>query len=295
MSRTHSEELEILVARIQKQLAPQATVSHNVMLDGRLSGRKRQIDVLVYEKVGQYDISIVIDCKDYKTPVDVKGVEEFSGLLQDVGAQKGVLVCPSGFTKAAKQRAQSLQIDLYSPVDTDPHKWQVRVTMPAICDFRSASISFALSVSSPMPWKVPYDFHLKLPIFEPDGRELGTAIQAAMAKWNAGQYPIELGTHEGLPIAETTRVVMENGYGQLVEIDLTARIRVQQELYYGQYPIDRISGFKDEFSGKVIANAFQVGLLDPDHVEKQWRKVEKEEDCPVQPVLYMTGLVAWAE
>ncbi len=44
------------------------------MLEGRLSGRKRQIDVLVQEQVGQYNIQIIIDCKDYNKPVDVKGV-----------------------------------------------------------------------------------------------------------------------------------------------------------------------------------------------------------------------------
>lgn len=47
----------------------------------------------------------------------MKGVEEFEGLLRDVGAQKGVLVCPKGFTDTAKKRAEGLQIDLYSPVE----------------------------------------------------------------------------------------------------------------------------------------------------------------------------------
>src|SRR5262249_3493052 len=94
---------------------------------------RRQIDVLVRDKIGQYEINIVIECKDYNKPVDVKDVEEFDGLLRDVCAQKGVLVCPKGFTDAAKTRAQGLQIDVYSPFDTDPHKWQVRATIPALC------------------------------------------------------------------------------------------------------------------------------------------------------------------
>ena len=36
-----------------------------------------------------------MDCKDYSDPVDVKGVEEFIGLLQDVGANKGGMVTKS--------------------------------------------------------------------------------------------------------------------------------------------------------------------------------------------------------
>jgi DUF971 family protein len=57
------KELELLVAKIQRQLAPRADVLHNVHVDGRKSGTKRQIDVLVREQVGQYDIKIIIDPK----------------------------------------------------------------------------------------------------------------------------------------------------------------------------------------------------------------------------------------
>ena len=126
-------ELEKLVADIQKQLAPASDVQHNVKLDGRRSGVKRQIDVLVSQKVGQYDIRIIIDCKDHKNPVDVKGalVGEFYSLFEDVGVQKGVLVCPAGFTKAAKNLAQDKLLDLYSPVDTGPHKWRAKPIVPA--------------------------------------------------------------------------------------------------------------------------------------------------------------------
>ena len=109
--KTGSREFEQLVARIQQQLAPDADVLHDVRLEGRATKRKRQVDVLVTQQVGQYEIRIVIECKDYARPVDVKGVEAFYGLLGDVGGQKGVLVCPSGFTQTAKARAEGLQID----------------------------------------------------------------------------------------------------------------------------------------------------------------------------------------
>ena len=127
MGKGGAREFEQLVAIIQQKLAPDAEVYHGVKLEGRATGRKRQVDVLVTQQVGQYEIRIAIECKDYARPVDVKGVEVFYGLLDDVGEQKGVLVCPSGFTGTAKVRAEGLQIDLYSPVDAEPHKWQARV------------------------------------------------------------------------------------------------------------------------------------------------------------------------
>src|SRR4051812_11704960 len=81
------KQLELLVAAIHRQLAPDATVTHNAKLPGLLSETTRQVDVLVEQKIGQYSMRIAIDCKDYGVPVDVKGVEEFDGLVKDIGAQ----------------------------------------------------------------------------------------------------------------------------------------------------------------------------------------------------------------
>ncbi len=132
------EQLEILVAKIQKQLAPDAEVMHNARLDGRRSKTRRQIDVLVRKKIGQYEMLIAIECKDYATPADAPEVDQFYAVLDDIGAHKGALVCSKGFTGAAKESARARQIDLYSPVDTEPHKWQVHVDARVICDFRMA-------------------------------------------------------------------------------------------------------------------------------------------------------------
>ncbi|WP_292235178.1 restriction endonuclease [Mesorhizobium sp.] len=288
-----STELELLVAKIQQDLAPSAEVVHNAYLPGRYSETKRQIDVLVRQKVGQYDIQIVIDCKDYNKPVDVKGVEEFAGLANDVGAQKGVLVCPKGFTEAAKKLAQKLQIDLYSPVDTDPHKWTARVTVPALCDYRSASIAFGISMSAPYPFKFPQEFYKTSEIYSEDGSLLGNAFDNAISKWDRGGFPIDVGEHKELPIFDTLGVFMDNGYGMKVPVEIYAHTIVTRQLYFGQYPIKKISGFKDEIAGGVIANAFTVGLLDPEHVEHQWKKLDDESEAPIVPVLKLTGLVAW--
>ena len=288
-----SVELERLVAKIQQDLAPNAEVLHNVMLDGRSSGRKRQIDVLVREHIGQYEISIIIDCKDYKRPVDVKGVEEFWGLFEDVGAQKGVLVCPSGFTASAKARAQDLQIDLYSPIDTDLHKWKVRITMPAICDYRGAAMGFGLSMSAPYPFQCSQTFYRDTKIYNSEDEPRGTAFQAAIAKWNEAGFPIEPGEYERLPIFETLGVRMDNGYGKIVPVEIWTSLYVTQELYFGQYPIRKVTGFKDEIRGGLITNAFQIGMIDPDTVINQWKRIDTIEDAPVKPVFTLRGLVGW--
>ncbi|MBP1858847.1 hypothetical protein [Rhizobium herbae] len=53
----------------------------------------------------------------------------------------------------------------------------------------------------------------------------------------------------------------------------------------GSIPISKFSGFKDEVGEKVIAIAFAIGMLGPDHVEKQRKKLTTIEEAPVQPPL----------
>lgn len=290
-----SHDLELLVTKIQQQLAPHAEVLHDVMLDGRATKRKRQIDVLVREHIGQYVINIIIDCKDYNKPVDVKGVEEFYGLLTDVGAQKGVLVCPKGFTETEKRRAEGFQIDLYSPVDTDIHKWRVRVTIPALCDFRKVAMAFQFAMSAPVPLKLAGDFYSSERIFDEKSESLGTVLEAATRKWNSGAFPTDVGEHKNVAVFDTKNTHMDNGYGMKIPVELGVSLHVERELYFGPLPVPKISGFRDEMSGKVIANAFQFGLLDPEEIERDWLKIQSESEAPIRPVITMFGQVAWGQ
>ena len=286
-------ELEILVAKIQKQLAPDAEVIHDAKLPGRRSGTQRQIDVLVRQKIGQYEMLIVLDCKDYAQPVDVKGVEAFHGLITDVGANKGALVCPKGFTEAAKTTASNWQIDLYSPVDTDPHKWQMQVTAPAVCDFRRAAMSFGITCSAPKPFRLMEDFFTAGKGFDAEGKELGTPLGTAMEKWNAGLYPSEPGEHKALAIFDQTLVLIDNSYGELIPVDLTVSLLVYQQLFFGNMPISDVSGFRDELSGQIITNAFTMGLFDPNVVTREWKPIASVEDAPVRPMFTLCGLIGW--
>ncbi len=68
---------------------------------------------------------------------------------------------------------------------------------------------------------------------------------------------------------------------------------ISRQLYYGQLPVPQISGFKDEMSGHVITNAFSIGLLDPNDIENEWRKIDDEAQAEVKPVILLRGVVCW--
>ncbi len=93
---------------------PGARVSPNVRLPGMKTGRPRQIDVLVERSLGGFDLKIAFDCKCYKRKVNVKDVEGFLGMLDDIRVSKGVLVTKRGYSKTAYERArrETRDIDL---------------------------------------------------------------------------------------------------------------------------------------------------------------------------------------
>jgi Restriction endonuclease len=287
MSVPDWKKLEQLAAEIQTQLSPASKISHNVKIPGRQSHVDRQIDVLIEDRVGQFPIRIAIECKDHKTPVDVNVVGEFQSLMQDTGISKGVLVSPSGFTKAALQLASTYGIEAYRPVDTDPHKWRCEVWLPTICEFRSARIALRLSFSLPLPLKIPSD-PTKVVLYDQEDRPMKSIGEMAAHRWDAGKYPINEGLHE-VPLCEEHTARVQNGYGQIVPVKLTALIEVSLKRFYGQTPISKIKGFEDLQTGKVITNAFEFNLLDPDEMEKKWKEIGDSEP-PTPATLIVHGL-----
>ena len=128
-SRSCWEIYERMVARMTAdQIGTDLCVTANARIRGRISGRSRQIDVLI-EARHEPDASrrVVVDAKNHKRKVDVPDVEAFLGLMADVGATHGYLVCSTGYTKAAEKRAQMAVMIALVPVgaipDFDPSSW----------------------------------------------------------------------------------------------------------------------------------------------------------------------------
>lgn len=100
---------EAYVAGVLTQRFPGIRVIGDVRIKGRKSGILRQIDVVV-ETAGV----LAVDCKCYSRKVDVKDVEAFLAMLDDLGVRAGVLVTTIGYTAGAIKRAKSVRrrIDL---------------------------------------------------------------------------------------------------------------------------------------------------------------------------------------
>jgi len=84
---------------------PEAEITHDVSRKGRYSKINRQIDILIEDYVAGNRLSVIIDAKFFSKKVDVKEVEAFIGMLEDLGAHKGILITQKGYTQGAINRA----------------------------------------------------------------------------------------------------------------------------------------------------------------------------------------------
>ncbi|MGD0520106.1 MAG: restriction endonuclease [Terracidiphilus sp.] len=101
------QDYETYIFGTLQRLLPGAHIQQNVTMRGIISGRSRQIDVLVERDYAGVILSIVVDCKCYKRKVNIKDVEAFLGMLEDLGIRKGALVTTKGYSKSAYERAQN--------------------------------------------------------------------------------------------------------------------------------------------------------------------------------------------
>lgn len=170
-----------------------------------------------------------------------------------------------------------------------------KVKFPIVCDYRDAAVSFGISFGGPYPFMLMPDFLSKLVAYDKAGSELGPILRTAIKRWNDGGYPIEPGVHDELPIFEQKEVIVDNGYGQRVPVNIWATIQVTQQLFFGHIDVEHLSGFKDELSGGVITNAFTTGILDQEVVIESWEKIDKIDALPNRPSMVLVGLFGWSE
>lgn len=101
------KEYEIKVFDYFKARFPDALITKNAQLPGKLSGTARDIDVLLESQVFGHSLQIAVECKNWSSKLDVADIGSFIDKIKDVGISKGVMVSKVGYTEAAHQRART--------------------------------------------------------------------------------------------------------------------------------------------------------------------------------------------
>ncbi|OJV54196.1 MAG: hypothetical protein BGO31_12640 [Bacteroidetes bacterium 43-16] len=93
---------------------PESDISFDDSILGIYSKAERQVDFAIRHNVAGKRILGIVDCKYYNKNIDVKMVESFIGMMQDVNANFGFLVTNNGYSQAAKNRVKfsNLKLDV---------------------------------------------------------------------------------------------------------------------------------------------------------------------------------------
>ena len=112
---------QLIVAGLHSTGSDDRTVEHEHEIPINTGGTK-EIDVFVEDNPGRHKRQICIECKFHDRSVGQGVVDEVRGYLIDSTADKGVIVSKSGFQSGAIERAENINIDLWTLGDFDPDR-----------------------------------------------------------------------------------------------------------------------------------------------------------------------------
>lgn len=99
-------KFEEAIAAFCQALAPDAKVTHNVIIPDVDTGEPRQRDVWIEASLGGHiPIRVLVSCKRLKRKLDSQHMDAVIGELASSGANKGVIYAAAGFTQPALAKA----------------------------------------------------------------------------------------------------------------------------------------------------------------------------------------------
>lgn len=105
-------KFEKTIAGIHKFAEMGASVVRDDHITGKITKRKRQVDVSVRFTHGFTEYLLIVECKNYKHKVPVRDVEALRTKMQDVGANHAVMVTTVGYQAGAVETARAYNIEL---------------------------------------------------------------------------------------------------------------------------------------------------------------------------------------
>jgi hypothetical protein len=289
MAEPKWKRFERLVHELHKQFAPpDAVVTLDDTIIGAESKVERQLDVTIRTTVAQYQLLIVIECKDGARPIDVATMGGFASLLRDVKANKGVMISTSGYTPAAVEMARAQGIDTRTYLDTENIDWKSEVSIPVLI-ISTKLVSWYVRFSSvpgfPMaaPTDSPFPF---IETFAVYGEPLGPIITLLGRKWHHDESLHEPGEHRVL-LGDHVLIDLD---GKREHAKLEAFVRVERHNYLGPLPIEMV-GFRDEQNQSISTNKMTSQAIDASRIERGeipgWREVPSDKDIAINAVMVL--------
>ncbi|MGH9196271.1 MAG: restriction endonuclease [Acidimicrobiia bacterium] len=270
-------EFEQLAAQIYTLLVPKgADVRHNDHIRGHDSGIERQIDVSIRFEVAGHSFLTIVQARDLATPADVNVVGEFVSVVKDVKANKGVLICRSGFTVAAQTMARTKGIDLCNIHDASSEKWALEIRVPIIWIDLEPIARFAGTVDLKGGDSIEPSLDRWI-ISSDQGKTRVLPLATFERMWNENELSREPGKTHRLhgPGGLSVRVLDINGEIAWRAIDFTVEYTVGRRAWLGTFSPEECLGLLNYEDGSFVGQ-FPVGSI-PCERGEDWTEIDPEE------------------
>jgi Restriction endonuclease len=286
-----SVEFEQLVAKIVSELHPTSTVTWDDHIMGRLSGRRRQIDVSIRRE--NPDFLGIIDAKDYARPATIERLDALSGVMRDVGANYGALVCSSGFTPSIYDYARNCGISLFNAHDAQSMNWSLELQIPILWTELKPVVRFSIQAHFEAGDFIPTTDPRGLLVTTNGGESFIDPIATFQELWNACKLNMTPGVQHHLIADKPVQafVLDDSGERQLRPMTNYGLVyTVEQKSWLGKFQPDECRGLLDYLSGPAFIASHLPDEAVPMQRDERWELV----DDPAKLALTMAGTIMFA-
>ncbi|APG25960.1 restriction endonuclease [Syntrophotalea acetylenica] len=127
-----SNAFQQVVTLLHKQFKNNGIITESKFLCDSITGKLREVDIVIETKVTNYTVFLSIECIDHKRPATVEWVEKMIGKHQNLPTSRLVLVSKSGFTKNAEKKAQAYNAVTLSLKEAERTCWPDILTIETL-------------------------------------------------------------------------------------------------------------------------------------------------------------------
>jgi hypothetical protein len=179
------------------------TVHHRKRYPGKRSGHHHEIDLSYTTQSAGADVLVLVECKAYRRPVPVEDVLTLAERVDDIGANKGILVSLSGFDPGAIRIAKGRGIAL---AVATPHVRRMRYKVGLMPDHHDAqamnraieAIALSLAIdphsfgeACGRVWQQTMEYFSRFPDRIPQGEPPELFNFRPAENWNSESYGAE--------------------------------------------------------------------------------------------------------
>ena len=160
--------------------------------------RKREIDVLITSSVAGYKVQIALGCKNEAKALDTLAVDNFVGILNDVGIpiQHGILVSANGYTRDAQDAADThgLRTLVFEGLSADRLGQEINAALKAVVYLLVSQFNLSMLPYVEGGWAD--DGRFITAVLDRDDEPPVTQILTSVWElWVSGKIPDTIGEH----------------------------------------------------------------------------------------------------